>query len=137
MTAPLAGIRVLERAQGIAGPMVGKLFVDAGAEVVKVEPPEGDELRRFRASGSPTGGDGVLFSYLNAGKSSITADLADGALDELLAGTDLLIDDGDLGLDVEGLRRRHPRLVIVSISAYGRTGPWAGRPASDLIIQAE
>ena len=134
---PLAGMRVLECAQGISGPMVGKLFVDAGAEVVKVEPPEGDELRRFRAIGAPAGGDGVLFAYLNAGKSSIVGALGDRVVDGLLAGADLLIDDGDPDLDIGRLRAAHPRLVIVSISAYGRSGPWAGRPASDLTVQAE
>ncbi len=135
---PLEGLRVIECASGIAGPLVGKLYVDAGAEVIKVESADGDPLRRFSAVGAlPDGEDGALFRFLGAGKRSIIGLLGDDRVDALLATADLLIDEGDPSLDVDAIRAAHPHLVVVSISPYGRTGPWAGRPATDLTIQAE
>lgn len=135
---PLDDLRVVECASGIAGPLLGKLFVDGGAEVVKVEPPDGDELRRYSSGGPlPDGEDGVVFRFLAAGKRSIVGAVGDARIDALLAGADLLIDDGDPGIDVAAVRATHPHLVVVSISPYGRSGPWSGRPASDLVIQAE
>src|SRR5258707_13667702 len=80
---PLVDLRVVEISDRIAGAYCGKLFVDAGADVVKVEPVSGDPLRRFTATGAvpPEGTEAPLFSYLNSGKRSVTA-----ASDELLAG---------------------------------------------------
>ncbi|HTI76255.1 MAG TPA: CoA transferase, partial [Mycobacterium sp.] len=85
---PLDDLRVVEISDRIAGAYCGKLLVDAGADVVKVEPPVGDPLRRFTATGAapPAGSDAPLFSYLNAGKRSVTAGSA-----ELLACADIVI----------------------------------------------
>jgi len=135
---PLDGVQVIECATGISGPLLGKLFVDAGADVVKVEPPGGDPLRRFASTVSvPDGHDGALFRYLNRGKRSTVGSVVDARVRALLPGADLLIDDGDPALDIAALRRSCPRLAVVSISAFGRGGPWSGRPATDLTIQAE
>jgi len=74
---PLDGVRIIDLSSEISGPYCTKLFVDAGATVIKVEAPEGDELRRWRASGEPVpeGKDGTLFQFLNASKRSICLDL--------------------------------------------------------------
>ncbi|MBM3692720.1 MAG: CoA transferase [Actinobacteria bacterium] len=135
---PLDGIQVVECATRVSGPLLGKLFVDAGADVIKAEPPGGDALRRYASTVSvPDGRDGALFRYLNGGKRSIVGSVGDTRVRSLLSGSDLLIDDGDPALDVAALRRSFPHLVVVSITAFGRSGPWSGRPATDLTIQAE
>jgi crotonobetainyl-CoA:carnitine CoA-transferase CaiB-like acyl-CoA transferase len=136
---PLDDLLVIDCTTGISGPYCTKLFADAGASIVKVEPAGGDPLRRYAATGPvPDGEDGALFRFLNAGKQSIVADPASERVDALLAGADLLVEDTAPGvLDIAALRARHPHLVIVSITPFGRTGPWAGRPASDLTLQAE
>jgi len=123
----LAGRRVVDLTAGIAGAYATKLLADAGAEVVLVEPPGGHPLRRWSASGSPTGDAGPLFRFLSAGKGSV---LADGAAD-VMAAADLAVvgDEVPDGLGAD--------TTVVSITPYGRTGPWAGRPATDFVIQAE
>jgi crotonobetainyl-CoA:carnitine CoA-transferase CaiB-like acyl-CoA transferase len=145
---PLAGVRVLDLSREIAGPYATKLLCDAGADVIKLEPPEGDPLRRWTASGLelPPGSDGALFQFLNASKRSAVADLdaADGReLVCALAGTaDLVVEDlgpGELerrGLGPDALRALHPSLCGVSISPFGQTGPWAHRPATEWTLQA-
>lgn len=139
MTAPLAGIQVIDVSTQIAGPYCTKLFADAGADVVKVEPPEGDPLRRYASTRPvPDGEDGPLFRFLNAGKRSIVAAPDSARVDELLTGADVLVEDLPPGtLDVDAIRARHPHLVVVSITPFGRTGPLAGRAATDLTLQAE
>jgi crotonobetainyl-CoA:carnitine CoA-transferase CaiB-like acyl-CoA transferase len=136
---PLRDIQVIDVTTGIAGPYCTKLFADAGAEVIKVEPTGGDPLRRYAATTEvPPGEDGALFRYLNAGKKSIIGRVDDPRIDQLLAGADLLVEDLPLGIvDVDALRKRHPHLVVVSITPFGRSGPLAGRPATDLTLQAE
>ncbi|MBU3700797.1 MAG: CoA transferase [Acidimicrobiia bacterium] len=135
---PLADVRVLECGQGVAVGQLGKLFVDAGADVIKVEPVGGDRLRRVAATVEvPEGEDGALFRFLGAGKRSIIGRLDDERVTSLLPGVDVVIEDGDPDLDIDALRAAHPRVVVVSISPYGRSGPWAGRPATDLTLQAE
>jgi len=131
----LKHLRILEHASELAGPYCGKLFADAGADVIKVEGPGGDPLRGWSATGADLGGrDGALFRYLNASKRSVVGGLDAG----LLAGADLLIEDGPPGaLDRAALRERHPGLVIVSITPFGLTGPKAGHPATDFTVQAE
>src|SRR5262245_19807906 len=145
---PLAGVRVLDLSSEIAGPYAAKLLCDAGADVVKVEPPGGDPLRRFTASRTELapGADGALFQFLNASKRSLVADLdapeGRALVAELAARSDLLIEDlgpGALearGLGGDALRRRRPGLCRVSISPYGSTGPWAKRPANEWTLQA-
>ena len=146
---PLAGLRVLELSTEIAGPYCGKLLTDAGAEVIKVERPEGgDPLRRFSASGQQleAGEDGALFQYLNASKRSAVLDLESPAdrrrLLDLAATVDLAIESFEpgrlarLGLDLEALQTRNPALSLVSISPWGGSGPWARRPSNEFTLQA-
>lgn len=145
---PLESLRVLDLSSEIAGPYASKLFVDAGAQVIKVERRSGDPLRRWSASQQPLGEheSGPLFQYLNAGKQSLVLeprDAQDRARFRALAERiDILIEDwgpGGLeaaGLDPESWLEANPRLVIVRISPWGQTGPWAGRPANDFTLQA-
>ncbi len=129
----LEGHRVVDLTTGIAGAYATKLLADAGAEVVLVEPPDGHRLRRWSASGSPTGDAGPLFRFLSAGKASVVADGAD--LDALLAGSRLVVEGGHRTIDRDGLRA--VGTTVCSITPYGRNGPWAGRPSTDFIVQAE
>jgi crotonobetainyl-CoA:carnitine CoA-transferase CaiB-like acyl-CoA transferase len=139
---PLVDLRVVEISDRIAGAYCGKLFVDAGAEVVKVEPVSGDPLRRFTATGAvpPEGTDAPLFSYLNSGKRSVTA--ASGSLGNLLARADVVIVTAkraeaiDRGLDPQRLLDMSPRSVVVTVSDFGWTGPWSDRPATEFTLQA-
>ncbi|MFN8542984.1 MAG: CoA transferase [Candidatus Binatia bacterium] len=147
-TWPLAGLRVIDLSTEIAGPYCTKLFVDAGADVVKVEPPAGDPLRRWTATGAPLpeGTDGALFQHLNASKRSVVADLATPAgrdrLLALAATADLVVESlapgtlARLGLGLETLHARSPALSLVSISPWGGTGPWVHRPATEFTLQA-
>ncbi len=145
---PFASIRIVELASGIAGPYASKLFVDAGAEVIKVERPGGDPLRGWTASAQELaeGESGPLFQFLNARKRSIVLDAKDARdrarLVGLAARADVLIEDwgaGGLeasGLDPEALLEANPRLALIRISPWGQTGPWATRPANDFTLQA-
>ena len=137
---PLCDLRVVEVSDRIAGSYCGKLFVDAGADVVKVEPAAGDPLRRFTATGAkPAAGvDSPLFSYLSAGKRSVTT-VSDG----LLAGADIVLVTGNRsaaaahGVDPERLLEARPDCVVVTISDFGWTGPWSERPATEFTLQAD
>jgi crotonobetainyl-CoA:carnitine CoA-transferase CaiB-like acyl-CoA transferase len=141
--APLAHVRVVDCSTGISGAYCTKLLADAGADVVKVEPPGGDPLRGYTASGEPIDpdGGGPLFRYLAAGKRSIlgTDDaVPTEGLETLLAGADVLVESATPGtLDVAALRARHPHLVVVSITPFGAGGPMSAWPATDFTIQAE
>ena len=139
---PLADVHVVEISDRIAGSYCGKLLVDAGADVRKIEPPQGDWLRRFTASGSavPAGADSPLFCYLNAGKRSVTSSAVD--LRSELAGADIIVvtatrsQAAQLGIDPQQLLVEFPRAVIVTISDFGWTGPYADRAASEFTLQA-
>lgn len=140
----LEGIRVVDFSGQLAGPYCTKLFVDAGAEVIKVEPGSGDPLRRWTASGSDLAdADSALFTYLNAGKRSVVGRPDDAHVSELVAQCDLVIEahglESDSGprLDVPALRAARPSLVVVSITPYGLEGPWADRRATEFTLQAE
>lgn len=145
---PLRGVRVLDLSTGIAGPYATKLLADAGADVVKVEPAEGDPLRRWSASHQPLEGrDGALFQFLNAGKRSVVQDLAcDRDREKLLRlvpGVQLVVESfGPGGMESRGLgfdrlRERHRAVSLVSISDWGGEGPFANRPATEFTLQAE
>ena len=147
--AVLDQVRVLEVTRTIGGAYTAKLFADAGAEVVKVEPPGGDSLRAWSASGSPAGGDsgdGAFFQFLNAGKRSAVIDLDDpegrSRLLELAAIADLVVEDlgagvvESMGLGHAELAEQNPALVMLSISPWGRGGPWDERPANEFTLQA-
>ncbi len=134
---PLDGLRVVEISDRIAGAYCGKLLVDAGADVVKVEPPAGDPLRRFTATGAvpPAGTDAPLFSYLNSGKRSVTA--ASGSLGNLLHRADVVIVAAiEREFDPQPLLDKSPQCVVVTVSDFGLTGPWSDRPATEFTLQA-
>jgi crotonobetainyl-CoA:carnitine CoA-transferase CaiB-like acyl-CoA transferase len=135
----LKSVRVVDASSGIAGPYASKLFADAGADVVKLEAPEGDPLRAWSATGAELEGqDGSLFRYLNASKRSVVGTFDDTETEALLAGADLLIEDrAPDALDRRALCEHHPGLVVLSITPFGLTGPLAGRAATDFTIQAE
>jgi crotonobetainyl-CoA:carnitine CoA-transferase CaiB-like acyl-CoA transferase len=133
----LRDFRVLDFTAGVAGPYATKLLVDAGADVVKVEPRSGDDYRHWTASGTDLrGADGAMFSYLNAGKRSVVGSISDSHVRGLLAGADLLVEAclDDAGL--ESLRSNFPALDVVSISPFGRAGPWRDRPWTEFTLQA-
>jgi len=129
---PLDDLRVVEISDRIAGAYCGKLLVDAGADVVKVEPASGDPLRRFTATGAavPAGTDAPLFSYLNSGKRSVTA-----TSDDLLHRADVMITT-QREFDLQPVLDRSPRCVVVTITDFGLTGPWSDRAATEFTLQA-
>ena len=145
---PLAGIKVVELARILAGPWAGQVLADLGAEVVKVESPEGDDTRRWgppfveNADGTR---DAAYFHATNRGKSAIVADFNDAddrsRVIELIAGADVVIENfkvGGLarfGLDYASLAAANPRLVYCSITGFGQDGPRAGEAGYDFIIQ--
>src|SRR5262249_24074953 len=133
---------VVELATDIAGPYATKLLADAGADVVKVEHPgDGDPMRRWTACGvtPPAGEDGVLFRFLNTSKRSVAIDWTTatgrGELLDLAAGADVVVESLG-GVDWTSLSARNPSGSLVSISWFGRTGPWADRPATEFTVQA-
>jgi crotonobetainyl-CoA:carnitine CoA-transferase CaiB-like acyl-CoA transferase len=131
----LEGLEVVDCSRRIAGAYCSHLFADAGARVLLVEGSGGHPLRTWTATGADLGGrDGALFRFLAAGcQSTVTTDGLPS--DEVLAAAHLLVETGEV--DVAAVRARHPHLVVVSITPYGRTGPYADRPAAELTIQAE
>ncbi|OBI35392.1 CaiB/BaiF CoA-transferase family protein [Mycobacterium colombiense] len=145
---PLAGYTVIDLSTGIAGAYCTKLLADGGADIVKVESPEGDPLRRWSASGAtvPAGGDGALFSFLAGAKHSVVADLADDAdaelVNRLLASADAVV--WSAGSKVaehpdftpNAIHRRHPQLTVTSITPFGLEGPWRDRAATEFTLQA-
>ena len=148
MPGALADLRVVEFGRNVSAPFCARLFADLGAEVIKVEPPGGDPSRAAGPfpSGDPDPEQSALFHFLNAGKRGIVADLGDPAqrehLHALLAASDVFVENSEpdeyerCGLSADALRERHPHLVVVSMSPYGRTGPWKDRPGTDLTAQA-
>ncbi|HWM42235.1 MAG TPA: CoA transferase, partial [Burkholderiales bacterium] len=139
----LAGLRVLEFGQIAAGPFAGSLLADLGADVVKVEKPDGgDDMRRW-----PPLSDGYSenFASINRNKRSIAIDLKDAAqvdrLKRLCGRADAIIENyrpgvlERLGLGYEALRAASPRLVYCSINGYGHVGPYAAKGAFDATIQ--
>jgi crotonobetainyl-CoA:carnitine CoA-transferase CaiB-like acyl-CoA transferase len=136
VTAPLHGLRVLEIATEIAGPYAGKLFADAGADVVKVEPPDGDPMRHHTAGGPVEGADSALFQYLNTSKRSVVGHAESTEITSLAAAADVVIVDAGTADATLALLRANPRTVVVSITSYGRTGPWAAAAATEFTLQA-
>ncbi|MEV6481802.1 CoA transferase [Streptomyces sp. NPDC051576] len=145
---PLSGCAVVDLSTGIAGAYCTKLLADGGAEVVKVEAPEGDPLRRWSASGAviPPTQDGALFSFLACSKESVVVDPGRArALDlvhGLLASADVVVWSpgspvADLpALSPQEIHRTHPHLVVTSITPFGLDGPWRDRPATEFTLQA-
>jgi crotonobetainyl-CoA:carnitine CoA-transferase CaiB-like acyl-CoA transferase len=133
----LDGVRIVEIADGIAGPYCGKLFADAGADVIKFEPPLGDQFRR-RGTGRQPNQDGALFTFLNSGKRSIVGRQGDRHVADMIAVADILIDAiGPGRIDHDEMLRRTPGLVIVAMTPFGLNGPYRDKPATEFTLQAE
>jgi crotonobetainyl-CoA:carnitine CoA-transferase CaiB-like acyl-CoA transferase len=131
--APFGGWRVIESSSGIAASYCGKMFADAGAEVVKIEPPQGDPMRRWSAGGAA----GALFGYLAADKRSVLRD--DEGVSALIAGADLVITDLTEGWSLEDLAARVGQsAVVAAITPFGTTGPYVDEQvvANEFILQA-
>ncbi|MCJ2071695.1 CoA transferase [Methylobacterium sp. J-030] len=140
---PLAGMRVIELAHIMAGPVCGLMLADMGAEVIKVEKMDGDDTRRTVPPALD--GESAAYMMMNRGKRGISLDLKDpdgiAVLRRLLKGADALIENyrggtmERLGIGYETLRQEFPELVYCSLSGFGRTGPYADRAGFDLVAQ--
>ena len=147
MAAPLAGLKVVELARILAGPWAGQTLADLGADVIKVESPEGDDTRRWGPPFIERDGDrsAAYFHGCNRGKRSVAADFrtpeGQRTVRALVADADVLIENfkvGGLakyGLDYESLSALNPRLIYCSITEFGQDGPYAHRAGYDYIIQ--
>ena len=145
---PLTGIRVLDCSRVYAGPIASMLLGDLGAEIWKLEPPGGDETRRWGPPywGDPADRRSAYFASINRNKRSLVVNLKTDAgrelLDRLAASCDLLLHNyqpsvaAKLGLDPDRLRRVHPHLVVAAIGGFPGSGEAAERPAYDLVAQA-
>jgi len=140
----LPGVKILDFTRVLAGPYATALLADIGADVIKIEPPAGDDYRHvgpFYADGSS-----ALFEAINRGKRSIVADLADpdarAAVQQLAASADVVVENfrpgvaAKLGIDYATLSAQNPMLIYCSISGFGQEGAAARRPAYDVIVQA-
>ncbi len=140
---PLKGMRVVELAHIMAGPVCGLMLADMGADVIKVEKPTGDDSRRFVPP--EIGGEAAAYMMMNRNKRGISLNLKDpdakDILRKLLAEADVVIENyrkgtmEKLGLSYEDLAKVNPRLIYCEISGFGRTGPYAERGGFDLIAQ--
>jgi len=146
---PLTGIRVVDFTRVIAGPFCTQILADMGAEVIKVENPDGGDDTRKGAgprAGGPTG-ESHFFMTFNRGKKSVALDFAkpegQKVVLKLLEKADVVIQNfrpgvlNRYGLDYASLHQKYPRLIYLSISAYGQTGPLSDRPGYDPVLQAE
>jgi CoA:oxalate CoA-transferase len=141
---PLAGLRVLDLSRVLAGPYAGRMLADLGADVVKVEPPDGDVTRNW---GKALHGLSGYYTQQNAGKRNVCVDLraAGGAalVARLASVSDVLVENfrpgvmQQYGLDWSALSAQNPRLVMLSISGFGQDGPEARRPAYAAVLHAE
>ncbi len=139
----LAGLRVLDLTNLLAAPQIAATLADFGADVVKIEPPEGDPLRRI---GVQRGGASPQWALVSRNKRAITLDLdraeARRVFGELVARADVLIENlpakllARWGCEPATLHARNPRLVVVSVSCYGRTGPYADRAGAGTLAEA-
>jgi crotonobetainyl-CoA:carnitine CoA-transferase CaiB-like acyl-CoA transferase len=141
----LTGIRVLDFSTLLPGPLATRMLAEAGAEVTKIEPPGGEEMRRFPPFGED--GVGVCYRHLNRGKTVREIDLKDPAtrpiLADLIKGADVLVEQfrpgvmARLMLDYDAVRQLNPGIVYCSITGYGQTGPKAQKAGHDLNYMAE
>ncbi len=141
---PLEGLTVIAIEQAVAAPFASSRLADAGADVIKVERPEGDFARGYDDVAK---GQSSYFVWLNRGKETVTLDLSSqtgkAALEARLAEADVLIQNlkpgalTKLGFAADRLRKAYPKLIICAISGFGEDGPMAERKAYDLLIQAE
>jgi formyl-CoA transferase len=143
---PLAGVRVLDVSQVMAGPYCSMLLADLGADVIKVEPPGTGDQTRGAMGFKMKGSDSMGFLNMNRNKRSITLNLKTEAgkqvFLDLVKTADILVENyrpgvmKKLGIDYQALKTINPGLVYASISGFGQTGPWADRPGFDLMAQA-
>lgn len=142
---PLAGVRILDLSRILAGPYATMMLADLGAEVIKIEPPGGDDTRTW---GPPFGGgEAAYFLAVNRGKKSVVLNLkteeGSRALARLIEASDALVENfrpgtmARLGFAPEDMQRRHPRLIWCSVSAYGQYGPLSSKPGYDAVMQGE
>ncbi|HVF64893.1 MAG TPA: CoA transferase [Casimicrobiaceae bacterium] len=141
----LSGVRVVDLSRVLAGPLCTQILADQGADVVKIEPPKGDETRSFGPPFMPSG-DAAYFSALNRGKRSLSLDLsrAEGraVVERLLDDADVLVENFLPGtmvrwkLDYATVGPRHHRLVYCSITGFGGDGPFGKLPGYDAVLQA-
>lgn len=147
---PLAGVRVIDASRVLAGPYLAMLLGDLGADVIKIEKPDGGD--QTRAWGPPWVGEGqqrvsAYYVSANRNKRSVALDLKSpegrDAFEKLLATADILVENflprewRRLGFRSTAFRKRHPRLVHCTVSGYGSASPDADRPAYDVVLQAE
>ena len=145
MSGPLAGIRVLDLTSVVFGPLATQILGDMGADVIKVEGPEGDPTRHSGPARSA--GMAALFMGVNRNKRSLVLDLkqtgAKDALWRLIEGADVLVHSmrpqkiAALGFGHEEVCRRNPRIIYAGLHGYLSGGPYSGRPAYDDIIQGQ
>ena len=143
---PLAGITVLDVTQVMAGPFCTMLLADLGANVIKIEPPDGGDATRASMGFKMKGSDSMGYLNLNRNKRSVTLNLKNAAgkavFMKLAAKADVVVENfrpgvvKKLGIDYDTLSAQNPKLVYCSISGFGQTGPWSQRPGFDLIAQA-
>lgn len=145
--APLKGLRVLELARILAGPWIGQTLADLGAEVIKVESPQGDDTRQWGPPFIERAGEkaAAYFHACNRGKRSVTADFQNrNDLDlvrRLAADADVIIENfkvgglSKFGLDYASLSAANPGLVYCSVTGFGQDGPYASRAGYDFLIQ--
>ncbi len=143
---PLCGVRVLDVSQVMAGPFASMLLGDMGADVIKIEPPDGGDQTRRAMGFKLKGNDSLGFINLNRNKRSLALNLKSQRAREifyrLVKTADIVLENyrpgvtKRLGIDYETLSKINPRLIYASISGFGQTGPWAERPGFDLIAQA-
>ena len=134
---PLNGIRIIELAQGIAGPWAGRLLAGYGADVIKVEPPEGDRSRTlgpFPSDGTHPE-TGAVHLHVNTGKRSIVGQVGDPLVDRLIASADAVV-QSDVDLDPETVEKEHPGLALVTVTSFGLTGRYAGRRGEEIVHYA-
>ena len=148
MSGPFSGLLVLDLTRVLAGPYAALIMAELGARVIKIEPPEGDDARRYGPFVTGEGGiaKSGYFMSINRGKESIALDLKkqdDRAIFEaLLVRADVLIENyrggtmEKLGYGWESLKEKYPRLIYSAVSGFGHTGPYATRPAYDMVVQA-
>src|SRR4030081_2915824 len=139
---PLTGIRVVALEQAVAAPFCSRQLADMGADVIKVERPDGGDFAR--SYDSALDGMSAYFAWLNRGKRSIVLDLKRdedrASLGKLIARADIFVDKTDpgsvrrLGLCFDSLKVGHPRLIWCSISGYGPDGPYRDKKAYDVLI---
>jgi crotonobetainyl-CoA:carnitine CoA-transferase CaiB-like acyl-CoA transferase len=135
----LSGIRVVSLGGGIACGYASKLFADAGADVITIEAPDGEALRRWSSTGADLGGrDGAFFRYLHAGQRSVAGSVTSAPVRALIGSAEIVIDTILPSDPIDALPELdRPELVRLSITPYGRTGPYADRPATEFVVQAE